>query len=72
MKAYSGRDGTTRSFHRPLEIYVNGLAAQGLLIEQMREIPTLLRSAQGPRASAEHLADQEIPLFLGLRAIARS
>jgi SAM-dependent methyltransferase len=70
MKAYSRRDGATRSFHRPLEVYINGLAAQGLLIEQMREIPTYKDRPKGPRASAEHLANQEIPLFLGLRAIA--
>jgi SAM-dependent methyltransferase len=68
MKPYGGRRGTTRSFHRPLEAYVNGLAAHGLLIELMREIPTYKARPKGPRASAENTANREIPLFLGLRA----
>src|SRR5262249_47824361 len=34
MQAYGGQHhGATRSFHRPLEAYVNGLAAAGLLID---------------------------------------
>jgi ubiquinone/menaquinone biosynthesis C-methylase UbiE len=68
MKTYRGRPGTTRSFHRPLEAYINGLAAQGLLVEQLREIPTYKGRPNGSRASAEDMANQEIPLFLGLRA----
>ncbi len=60
MKPYPGQaGGATISFHRPLNEYVNGLAACGLLIDQMAEIPT---------HRAASLADQEIPLFLALRA----
>jgi hypothetical protein len=64
------RGGVTRSFHRPLEVYVNGLVAAGLLVDGLREIPTYKRAgaATGPRARAESLSNQEIPLFLGLRA----
>ena len=68
MKAY-GDGGATRSFHRPLEMYVNGLAVERMLVDYMWEIPTYKRAPPGPQASAENLAHSEIPLFLGLRAI---
>jgi SAM-dependent methyltransferase len=68
MKAYGRQTGTTRSFHRPLEAYVNGLAACGLLVDCIRELPTYQAQRAGPQARAEDLANQEIPLFLGLRA----
>ena len=67
MKPYPGGQGVTRSFHRPLQDYVDGLAEQGLVVERLREIPTAAVAA-GPRARAENLAHREIPLFLGLRA----
>lgn len=70
MKQYPGQAyGATRSFHRPLEQYVNGLAQSGLLLDQMREITTYKTSTHSLRASAENLANREIPLFLGIRAI---
>jgi len=62
------RGGVTRSFHRPLEMYVNGLAAAGLFVDAMREVPTYKEALSGPRARAENLANGEIPLFLCLRA----
>jgi SAM-dependent methyltransferase len=69
MKSYTGRDaGVTRSFHRPLQAYINGLARRGLHVDGMTEAPTYKRASPGPRASAEERANQEIPLFLGLRA----
>jgi len=68
MKTYNGGCGATRSYHRPLEAYVNGLAACGLHIDQMCEIPTYQVAPEGARARAENLAHREIPLFLGLRA----
>jgi ubiquinone/menaquinone biosynthesis C-methylase UbiE len=69
MKTYpGGKGGATRSFHRPLEAYVNGLAASGLLVDCVREIPTYKVNQDGVRARAENLANQEIPLFLALRA----
>jgi len=70
MKRYGDR-GATRSYHRPLEMYVNGLSEQGLLIEQIREIPTFVRQGKGQRTHAEQLSDEEIPLFLGIRAVLR-
>lgn len=58
----------TRSFHRPLEAYVNGLADNGLYLDRLVEVPgkQLNTGAANPRA--DKLARQEIPLFLGLRA----
>ena len=59
MKSYGGaRRGATWSYHRPLAEYINGLAAHGLLVDRIDEIP-------GP-------TEREIPLFLGLRAVKRN
>ncbi len=69
MKTYPGQPrGATLSFHRPLEQYVNGLASCGLLVDWMQEIPTHKVQAKGTQAKAENRANQEIPLFLALRA----
>lgn len=70
MKAHAG--GATRSYHRPLAAYVNGLAACGLLVECVREVPGHPPATAGPRARAERRAVEQIPLFLGLRAIKRA
>jgi SAM-dependent methyltransferase len=56
--------GTTISFHRPLSAYVNALGACGLLVDQLTEITTYQR----PEDAAEQRANDEIPLFMGLRA----
>jgi SAM-dependent methyltransferase len=69
MKAHAG-GGATRSYHRPLSAYVNGLAACGLYVDRIREIPRP-SEAPGPHARAERRASEEIPLFLGLRAVQR-
>jgi SAM-dependent methyltransferase len=71
LKPHPGRDtsGTTWSFHRPLEAYVNGLVAQGLLIDRFDEIPAHKIDLGGPSRRAESMARREIPLFLGLRAL---
>jgi hypothetical protein len=69
MKPPTGRaEGATRSFHRPLEAYINGLGAHGLLVDCIDEVPTYKISEAGPHAAAENRANEEIPLFLGLRA----
>jgi ubiquinone/menaquinone biosynthesis C-methylase UbiE len=68
MKTYPGQPrGATLSFHRPLEQYVNGLADCGLLVDWMQEIPTN-KIHQGEQSSADNRANQEIPLFMALRA----
>ena len=69
MKGYAGGRGATRSYHRPLSAYVNGLASSGLFVDCVREVPTYKAPAPGPHARAERRAAQEIPLFLALRAV---
>lgn len=64
MKRYGGGRGATRSYHRPLEAYVNGLAACGLRVDRLCELPTY----KAAHTRAEDMAHREIPLFLGLRA----
>jgi SAM-dependent methyltransferase len=69
MKPLPGQEGrSTRSFHRPAQSYVNGLAEHGLLVDRLEEIPVQKLKALGQSTKAEKLARQEIPLFLGIRA----
>jgi SAM-dependent methyltransferase len=66
----------TRSYHRPLSSYVNGLAAVGFAVDALVELPDLpgvarpgrRRAETRPETRAETRADAEIPLFLALRA----
>ncbi len=68
LKPHPGqKGGVSWSFHRPLEVYFNTLGRYGLFVDQVKEIPTY-KTAAGERAAAENLANQEIPLFLGIRA----
>lgn len=63
-----GEGAATRSYHRPISSYVNGLAAIGLSVDAMREL-TDLPGELRPRARRElGRAEAEIPLFLALRA----
>jgi SAM-dependent methyltransferase len=66
----AGRNGgvVTRSFHRPVHEYVNGLSDVGLWVDRMEEIPAHKLHVEGGTTKAESLARKEIPLFLGLRA----
>ena len=68
LKPYPGGRGVTRSYHRPLEAYVSGLANCGLLIDRLLEIPTYQIASEGPHARADNLANREFPIFLGMRA----
>lgn len=69
MKPYTGKQsGVTISFHRPISVYVNQLAACGLLVDRLREITT----HKAGKTKAEQAANDEIPVFMGLRAIKRS
>jgi SAM-dependent methyltransferase len=67
MKAIGG-GVPTRSFHRPLSSYVNGLAAVGFSIDALRETPDLSGERRPHGRRPETRADAEIPLFLALRA----
>jgi ubiquinone/menaquinone biosynthesis C-methylase UbiE len=70
MKALPGKNSqaTTRSFHRPIQDYVNGLAAYDMLTDHFEEIPAHKLKSKEPGSRAETMARQEIPLFLALRA----
>jgi ubiquinone/menaquinone biosynthesis C-methylase UbiE len=70
MKTLPGKEGkvVTRSFHRPVGAYINALAACGLLVDRMSEIPGHKANAPPERERAAEQARREIPLFLGLRA----
>ena len=57
--------GTTRSYHRPLEDYVAALSAAGLALTQIREVADAPAERDG---RADRRAAREFPLFLGMRA----
>jgi SAM-dependent methyltransferase len=61
--------GVTKSFHRPLQAYINGLADCGLVVERIEEIPLAdVAVLVNGRLKADKRASAEIPLFLGIRA----
>jgi ubiquinone/menaquinone biosynthesis C-methylase UbiE len=59
----------TWSFHKPIESYVKSLRNAGLLIDAMEEWPSHKKSTSGPRAAAENVAREEIPMFMAIRAV---
>ena len=61
MKAHKG--GSTRSFHRPLQSYVEALTKEGFTVDRLLELP------DDPRARKQEDANPDIPLFLALRAV---
>jgi hypothetical protein len=62
-------EAVTATYHRPIQTYVNGLAAVGLLVNALEEWPSHRQSQPGPRAKAEDRARDEFPLFLAIRAV---
>ena len=70
MKRYGGsRSGATRSYHRPLMDYVNGLAGAGIVVDRLSELPTYRVGSTVGTGWGAQSADSEIPLFLGMRGI---
>jgi SAM-dependent methyltransferase len=59
----------TWTYHRPISVYVNGLANAGLHTNALEEWASHRESRPGPRASAENRARLEFPLFLALRCV---
>ena len=56
MKPYTGKQpGITISFHRPISVYINELAACGLLVDSLREITT----HKAGKTKAEQAANSE-------------
>jgi ubiquinone/menaquinone biosynthesis C-methylase UbiE len=69
-QAKRGNGRSTKSFHRPLQAYINGLADCGLLVDQIQEIPLRdVACLANGRLRADKRASAEIPLFLGIRAL---
>jgi ubiquinone/menaquinone biosynthesis C-methylase UbiE len=62
-------DQYTWEFHRPIGGYVKALTQSGFAIDAMEEWPSHKRSTSGPRAGAENVAREEIPMFLAIRAV---
>lgn len=69
MKEYaqvSGRaTGVTIAFHRPLTSYVAALAEHGFAVDALEELPDLPEGPKGRKGN------DEIPLFMALRAVRR-
>jgi ubiquinone/menaquinone biosynthesis C-methylase UbiE len=61
MKSYQG--GITRSYHRPLQEYVQALLSAGFQIDAWQEIADTTRKPNGKKNP-----NDDIPLFLALRA----
>jgi hypothetical protein len=64
-----GGERPTRSFHRPLSSYVNALAHVGFAIDAMLEIPDLPPDERPSVVRRTSMANRDIPLFIGLRAV---
>ena len=71
MKTFDKGHRATRSYHRPLEAYINGLAANGMYVDRVQEIPVTGLNLHGELTRAERLSVREFPLFLGIRAALR-
>ncbi len=71
--AHPGSDPSisTPSYHRPLEVYLNALSSAGFSLDRFEEWTSHKMSTSGPRAKAENVAREEIPLFLAIRAVKR-
>lgn len=59
----------TRTYHRPLSMYVAALADAGFAITALEEWTSDRTSDSGPRVRAENRSRREIPVFLALRAV---
>ena len=64
----SNPDQYTWEFHRPISGYVKAMSQGGLLVDAMEEWASHKKSTSGPKAGAENMAREEIPLFLAIRA----
>ena len=59
----------TWTFHKPIESYVKSLRNAGMLIDAIEEWTSHKKSTSGPRAAAENVAREEIPMFMAMRAV---
>jgi hypothetical protein len=68
---HPGSDPTryTWTFHRPLQAYAKALRNAGFVIDAIEEWPSHKTSQPGPRAAAENMAREEIPMFMAILAV---
>ena len=59
----------TTFHHRPLADLLTAIGKGGLAVTSCEELYSHRRSQAGPFSKAEHLAAQEFPLFIALRAV---
>ncbi|MCW5753233.1 MAG: methyltransferase domain-containing protein [Phycisphaeraceae bacterium] len=67
--AHGAESVTTTTYHRPVGVYVRGLAKAGFVVDAMEEWASVRKSQPGPRAAEENRARREIPMFLAIRAV---
>lgn len=68
-KEYPGKkSGVSISFHRPIYSYINELSALGFTTTKMVEVAPNNIMDKPNRTRSEIRADEEIPVFMGLRA----
>lgn len=60
---------TTVSFHRPLSFFFDSIVKSGLCVGRLSEWISHKVSDSGPRAPAENIARQEIPMFMCLEVV---
>lgn len=61
--------GITRSYHRPLQDHIEVLFDAGLAVECLKGLPAAAPRNVIQERRIERLARENIPLFLGLRAV---
>lgn len=70
---HPGKDptGHTWTYHRPIEDYIHALSRAGLLVSDLQEWSSHKVSDSGPRAKAENVSREEIPMFMAIEAVKR-
>lgn len=69
MEPYKRGNGHTKSYHRPLSVYVRAMATAGLTIDAMEEIPVDQKVIDRRRDGDTAMLSKEIPVFLCVRAV---
>lgn len=64
-----GASEKTVSFNRPLQFYFKQIGKVGMAVVNMEEWVSNKKSQPGPRAVAENVARNEIPLFMALKIV---
>ncbi len=59
---------TTTSYHRSVSYYISELVNAGFVVDAFEEWTSPAKSDSGPKAKAENVSREEIPLFLAIRA----